>query len=418
MINVRVLMVVVGMLYPTLARSGDWPQWMGPNRDGRASPESTPVTSLSSAIKPVWSRKIGGGFSSPIVSGQKLVYLDDQSSKETIQVVDVKSGTELWHISFDDSYRDEWGAGPRSTPFVDGDRLYVQSCRGEFRCLNLGSGDLLWRTSFEKDFGVKFLGSKANEGTASRRGNNGSGIIVGDDVVVPVGNTNGATLVSFHKKTGVQRWKSQNDEAAYASLNSASIAGTSQILALTADALVGVAAADGRGLWRIPLKTNAKRHAATPVVIGDSVIVNSHTFGLICFNIEKKAGGWNATEKWANKTLKINLATPVYVDGFLFGQGPARNYVCVNATTGEERWSQPGFGREFSATIATGKNLLVLTDGGELFLLAADSKRYTELGRAQVCGKTWSSPAWADGKLFVREGLLDGWKLSCFDLAK
>ena len=410
------IMAALFALHLTAARSGDWPQWLGPKRDGHAS-AAADINRLPADLKPLWKKEIGGGFSSPIVQGEKVVYLDDFQGKETVHVLETADGRELWSRVLDESYADEWGSGPRSTPFADGDRLYVQSCRGEFRCLQFSDGRTLWRVNFEKDFGVPFLGSKANEGTASRRGNNGSGLVDRDQVVIPVGSTNGASLVSFDKRTGIQRWESLSDEAAYSSLIAANVQGQAQIIAFTADALVGVDSDNGKDLWRVPFKTNAKRHAATPVVVGDLVIVNSHTIGLVATRIQKKGERFETKEAWANRALKINLATPVAADGYLFCQGPNKNYICVDAASGKEVWSQPGFGKEFSATIAVGKRLLVLSDAGELFLIAADPKKYSELGRAQVSGRTWSSPAFADGKLFVREGLLNGWKLSCFNLA-
>src|SRR5438270_262006 len=122
-------------------------------------------------------------------------------------------------------YSDEWGPGPRSTPILDGRRVYVQSCKGELRCLDLANGKVVWGVSFEKDFGVTFVGSKANEGTASRRGYNGYGVIDGGRIFLPVGSTAGASLVCFSKQTGKILWKSQNDEAAYSSLMIATLAG-------------------------------------------------------------------------------------------------------------------------------------------------------------------------------------------------
>ena len=99
----------------------------------------------------------------------------------------------------------------------------------------------------------------------------------------------------------------------------------------------------------------------------------------------------------------------------LYNQGANRDYVCFDARTGQLKWSQPGFGqgrKDYSSTIVAGKNLLVLTEDGTLLLLAANPAKYTELGRAQVCGNTWSFPAYADGKFYVR----DGRQLACCDL--
>src|SRR5436190_4852407 len=406
--------VALGIATPSVA--GDWPQWHGPTRDCRV-PEGEPApASLTPDIKAVWQIPIGGGFSSPVVAGGKLVYLDENGKQEVAHLIEAKTGKEIWKTPFADRFGDEWGAGPRSTPLIDGDRVYVQSCDGEFRCLSLADGKVIWGTSFDKDFGVKFLGSKANSGTATRRGNNGSCLVEGAAVIVPVGSTDGATLVSFDKLTGKVMWKSGNDEAAYSAPTIASLAGVKQVVYLSADSLAGYGLANGNILWRVPLKTDAKRHACSPVILGDSVTVNSHTLGTICFRITKAGDGLKAEQAWSNPELKVNIATAVAVGDHLYNQGGNRDYVSFVAKTGAIKWAQPGFGqgrKDYSSTIVAGKNLLVLTEDGTLLLLKADPDKYSELGRAQVCGNTWSFPAYADGKLYVR----DGRQLVCYNLA-
>jgi len=398
------------------ARAGDWPQWMGPQRDGHAAADTPAVEQLPPELKVLWRKKIGGGFSSPVVAGGKLVVFDENGREEVVRMLDAKTGSEIWSVPIGDVYRDEWGAGPRSTPLIDGDRVYVQSCKGEFRCLNLAEGSVIWGVSFEKDFGVKFLGSKANEGTAARRGNNGSATVDGNSVIVNVGSTNGATLVCFDKSNGKVLWKAGNEEAAYSSPMVATLAGVKQVVSFTADALMGVERDHGTILWRIPFVTNAKRHASTPVIFGDTVIVNSHTIGLVGTKIVREGGELRAVPLWANKALKINLSTPVRVGDYLYDEGPSQNYICADVRTGRTMWQAPGFGTrgtENSSTIAVGKNLLVLTDSGELVLVAARSDQYTELSRVQVCGKNWNYPALAGSRLYVR----DARELICYDLS-
>jgi outer membrane protein assembly factor BamB len=270
-------------------------------------------------------------------------------------------------------------------------------------CLALSDGHKIWAVNFEKDFGVKFLGSKAKEGTASRRGNNGSPLIDGDALITIVGAPDGGSIVALNKLTGKGLWKTGSDEAAYSSPISAQLAGTYQIVALTADALTGVDRKTGETLWRVPLKTNAKRHAMTPVIFGDTIIVNSHTFGMISFRISNEGTKFEASEVWSNKDLKINLATPVLIDHWLFSQGPAKNYVCVDAKTGELMWSQPGFGKEVTSSIAFGKNIVTFADDGQVAVLEANPAKYVELSRFQAAGKNWNHPAFADGRLFIRD---------------
>jgi outer membrane protein assembly factor BamB len=396
-------------------RAGDWPQWLGPQRDGHASADSPSLKKLAPDLKVLWRKRIGGGFSSPVVAGGKLVVFDENGREEVAHLLDAKTGAEIWSAAIGAVYRDEWGAGPRSTPIIDGDLVFVQSCRGEFRCLNLATGNVIWGVSFEKDFGVKFLGSKANEGTAARRGNNGSALVDGDTVIVPVGSTDGATLVCFDKRTGKILWKAGDDEAAYSSPVVGTLAGVKQIVVFDADALMGVERERGTVLWRVPFRTDAKRHAATPVIYGDTVIVNSHTIGLVATKIVGQGRGLCAVPLWANEELKINLSTPVRVGDYLYDQGPNQTYICADARTGQTMWQAPGFGArgtENSSTIAIGKNLLILTDEGELVLIAARSDHYTELSRVQACGKNLNFPAVADSRLYVR----DARELICYDL--
>jgi len=399
-----------------VARSADWPQWRGPTRDGHVGADEPAVQALPRERKPLWTVSIGGGHSSPVVAGGRLLFLDEDGRREVAHLLEAGTGREQWRTPFADRLEDEWGAGPRSTPLIDGDRAYVQSCSGEFRCLNLADGGVLWSLSFEKDYGVKFLGARGPEtAVAARRGNNGSAVADGDAVIVPVGSTNGASLVCCDMRTGRVLWTAGREEAAYSSPVVAPLAGVRQVVYLSADSLMGFERASGRLLWRQPLRTFARRHAATPVVFGNRVVVNSHTFGMVCFEIARRADGLAAVEVWRNPDLRVNLATPVFVEGHLYSQGPARDYLCVEATRGEVKWSRTGFGqgrRDYASTLVLGENLLVLTEDGTLVLLAADPERYRELGRLQVSGNTWSHPAYANGRLYVR----DGRQLSCLDL--
>jgi outer membrane protein assembly factor BamB len=108
------------------------------------------------------------------------------------------------------------------------------------------------------------------------------------------------------------------------------------------------------------------------------------------------------------------LGTPILVGGFLYCHGPNKNYVCVDASSGEVKWTQNGFGEQISHTTAFGDKLAVLTDAGQLIVIKANPNKYEELSRAQVCGKTWTYPTWANGELFVR----DNRELACYPIAE
>jgi outer membrane protein assembly factor BamB len=118
--------------------------------------------------------------------------------------------------------------------------------------------------------------------------------------------------------------------------------------------------------------------------------------------VKPAAAGVTNREAWLNRDLKLNLSSLVAVGNYLYGLGPSKDFVCIDRSTGERKWSQSGFG-DVASTIASGQRLLVLTDLGEVRLLAANPEKYEELGRLQVCGKTFSHPAWSDGVLYVRD---------------
>lgn len=411
------LKLTAWILFLVLAHNvpaSDWPQWHGLHRDRHSDdPLALQVESFAADWTPVWRKTIGPGHSSPVVSQGILVFLEDQKDRTVAHALDAATGNTIWQTPFAEHFEDEWGAGPRCTPFVDGDRVYVQSPQGNFRCLELATGARRWSLDFVQDLGARFTGAGPENGAAPRRGYNGSGLIEADTVILPVGSTR-ATLVCCDKLTGRERWRAGTDEVAYASLVTTTLADQRQVVAFTADGLTGVRVTDGKVLWYVPLKTAAQRHASTPLIAGDLVIVNSHTLGMIAIRITAEADGCLASEAWVNRDLKINLSTSVLVGDHLYTLGADKDFVCINVQKGTVAWSQPdllGPGRrDYGATIALDDRLLVLTDNGVLRLLEANPLRYVELSQTQVCGLTWSFPALADGRLFIR----DNRQLLCF----
>lgn len=390
------------------ARAGDWPQWRGPQRDGHAAPDEPLPDRLTDNWEPVWTRPAGGGFASPVIAGGKVFFADEQDGQETLHCLELTSGVPVWSRPYAPSFGDEWGSGPRCTPVVGGELVVVQSCRGELRVLDRASGRPRWGRSFERDYQVPFVGgADASDAAARRRGHNGAPVLAHGRLFAVVGNTAGAGVVAFEAAAGRELWRSQSDEAAYAPPVAAGIAGVPQLIVFSAEALLGLAPADGRLLWRVPLKTAANRHAVTPIVDGDRVIVSSHTIGLRAFQIAESDDGFSAAGAWARPELKTSLATTVLVDGHLYGQGPERDFICVRAADGEIRWRQRGFGEKplvgYTATLAAGRRLLALAENGGAVLLAANPERYEELARQQVCGRTWSHPALGGRMLILRD---------------
>ncbi len=403
--------LIAFILAASIATAADWPQWRGPNRDGAVQDPKHKLEKLPAEPKALWKVPAGPGQSSPVVAGGKVVYMDAKDNEEVAHCLDLATGKELWTavagptVQFSPAY----GGGPRCTPLVDGDRVYTQSSGGEFSCLALADGKKLWGTSFGGVYGATFLGNKtgdpAAKETASRRhGNNGSAAIDGDRIFVPVGSVNGATLVAFDKKTGKELWRVGDDNTAYSSVMVGTLAGTRQAVHFTADALMGVDAATGKMLWRVPLKTGAKRHACTPVISGDTVTVASTSIGTLSFKVVKKGSGYDAEQAWGNLPLKTILGTPTIVGKTMFTIGPSdrTDLVALDLATGAQLWAQKGLS-DYASITGVNDKLLVLNSTGELLLVKANPAKFEELGRVQLCAKTWASPAYTDGKIVVKD---------------
>ena len=393
------------------AHAVDWPQWRGPNRDATVVDKSHAITKLSAEPKVLWKIPAGPGQSSPVMAGGKLVYLDAQNDQETAHCVDAATGKSIWSVPVGPRviFSPDYGGGPRCTPLIDGDRVYAQTGAGEFRCLSLADGRTRWKISFGDDYGATWFGNKsgdsaAKETAARRHGNNGSAVIDGERIFVPVGSPEKGTLVAFDKKTGKEIWRAGSDNAAYSSVMVGTLAGVRQVVHFTADALMGVDADKGKVLWRVPLKTGAKRHACTPVIADDSVTVASTSIGTLRFGITKSGGEFKAEPIWSALPLKTILGTPTLLQNHLYtlGASDRASLVCLDFADGKQLWAQPGFG-DYASITAVNDKLLALTSSGELILLNANPASYEELGRAQVCAKTWASPAYADGKIYVKD---------------
>ncbi len=395
--------------FETLLAS-DWPQWRGPDRTGHVPAGVAVPTTLPAEPKILWRVKVGDGLSSPVVAGGKVFHLDNQDGKETVHALDALTGKPLWSAELDDAFKDSQSpAGPRCTPLVNDGRVYAQSCRGELKCLDAKDGKLIWRVNYVTDFGAEFTGEKGQSAGAVRHGYNGSPFIEGEHLITCAGGTNGASVVCLNKKTGAAVWKSGSDTASYAPPILAQIGGRRQVVAFTVDSLSGLDLRDGKLLWQVPLKTKFGRHVTTPVVLDDMVMVSSHEFGLIGVQVLKSGNDFSASVAWTNKAAAINFASPVMTGGHLYGIGPVKDVVCVEAKSGKLAWSKDGListtaSKAHAGFIGMGSNVLLLTDSGELLLLAADANECREIGRAQVSGSNWCNPAYADGRLYLRDG--------------
>jgi len=411
-----IVLVAAVLALGGLCLAADWPCWRGPAGTGYVQAGAAVPAKLPAEPAVVWQIKIGTGLASPVVASGKVVYIDHQRGKEVVHAAGCADGREIWSAQLDDAHKDfQSPPGPRCTPLIDGDRVYAQSCRGEFQCLGLADGKLRWRVNYVKDFGALYFGETGPATGASRHGYSGSGVIDGDRIIVAAGGVKGAGVVCMDKLTGKVIWQSQNDVPGYAGPVVATIAGVKQAVSFTAEAVIGLDAADGKALWRVPVKTGFGRHVTTPVIFEDVVVVSSHEAGLIAIHVTKAADGLKAERAWASSDLAINFCSPVAVGGYLYGLGPPKKLFCADIRTGKPAWVKSEFysgGKGHASFTVMGPNILVLAEDGQLTLIAADSTALTTISTAKACGANWCTPAYADGKLYIR----DDKQLLCLDL--
>jgi len=400
--------------------AGDWPQWRGPLRTGHVPARLAVPHVLTTEPSVAWRLKISEGLASPVMAGGAVFYLDNQKGEETVHAVDAGSGAIRWSAPLDAAFTDSQSPpGPRCTPLVDDGRVYAQSCRGELRCFSAQDGKLIWRTSYVTNYGGVFIGEKGQAAGATRHGYDGAPLIDGAHLIAVAGGTNGASVICLDKVSGALVWKSRSDPASYAPPIIAPLSGHPQVVVFTVNGLMGLDPKEGRLLWRVPFKTTFGRHVTTPVVVDDMVMISSHKFGLVGTRVVAEGNRFSATPAWTNKAAAINFASPIAMGAHLYGVGPAKDLVCVEAKTGALAWSKEGYfisaaGKAHAAFLGMGENILMLTDGGQLVLLAADPVKCREVGRVQVCANTWCNPAYADGKLYLR----DSRELLCINLLK
>jgi outer membrane protein assembly factor BamB len=337
------------------------------------------------------------------VSGDRAYTMGNTNNVDSVFCFDAKSGKEVWRHNYPlDLDKRMFEGGTAATPTLDDGRVFTVSHQGDLFALDATNGKKIWYKHYQQDFG----------GKRPRWGFAGSPVVDGNLLILDVGGK-GASTVALNKATGSVVWKSGDDGAGYASPVVATIGGKRTAVIFKANALVGLDVKDGRELWRSPWKTDYDVNAATPLVVGDRILISSG-YGTGCALIEISGG--RAVEKWRNKSLRAHLASPSYSKGNVYGiddQASTRApLVCLDFATGAVKWSQRGIGG--ALVVADGK-LIILSEGGELIIADESPSAFKPIARAQVLPKRcWVQPTVSGGRAFLRNN--DG-QLACLDLA-
>jgi outer membrane protein assembly factor BamB len=394
------------------AQSADWPQFLGPTRNGVIV-----ETNLATAWPPngpriVWQRKVGEGFSGPVIAGGKLVLFHRLGDREVVEALDALTGRELWKAEYPTAYRDDFGfdEGPRATPAISGSHVFTFGAEGTLSCWDYGNGKKAWSIDTKSRFNSK----KGFFGLA------GSPLVEGNSVILNLGGTAGAGIVAFDTATGKELWRATDDQASYSSPVAATINGQRCLLVITREALVALTPAGKilfRYAWQPPM--HASVSAATPLVVDDLVFISA-SYGtgatLLRFKPNQPEKLWSSDDALSN-----HYATCVPHNGFLYGfHGRAdpglqadSAFRCVELKTGKVRWSEESL--KAGTVLRVNDQLLVLTEKGELLRIAASPAGYRLGDRAQILPfGVRAHPALASGLFYARSKD----QLVCLDLRK
>jgi len=392
----RLLGLAFFALAPAATQAGDWPQWLGPTRDG-VSPEV--VKPWTERLKPSWRYSVGEGHSSPVVAGGRvyLHFKTPNAESETLLCLNAQTGEKVWSSAVDRTpFSNTFGNGPRATPLIHKDRIYTHGASGQLVCHEIQDGKVVWKRDLLKDFGAKnlFFGASA------------SPLIADNRLIVPVGGK-GASIVALDPADGSTKWSQLDDTATY---SSPVLAKDGLIYFLSQSGLQAVQASDGKPVGKFPLVDRLNESATTPVFTPAGVFASSVTYGGAFLKIEP--GSEFLKPLWKKGELSCYFSTPVpdakgeclyMVTGSILPP-PSSILKCVEVASGKVLWTRPKTGKYHAALmrLADGKMLLV-DDFGDLRLFEPSKEGFKELAVSRICGQTWAHPALSEGTLYIRD---------------
>ena len=396
-VNRSIGMMVGCLVLASAARvvAQDWPQWRGPNRDGKVTGFTAPQT-WPEALTQKWKTTVGSGDATPALVGDKLYVFARQGEEEVTLCLDASNGRELWQDKY--AAQPVTGAasrhpGPRSSPAVAERKVVTLGVGGVVSCLDAATGKLAWRNDpFPKSVPMFFTAM--------------SPMIMDSTAIAHLGKQGNGAMIAYDLATGDEKWRWDAEGPEYASPALLAVDGTKQIVTLSEKSIVGVGLSDGKLLWQLPFMPQRRAYnAATPIVDGQTVIYTGAGRGTKAVKIEKQGDGFAAKELWANADLAPQFNTPVLKNGLLFGLSDRGNLFCINARTGQTAWTDTtAHGRGFAAVLDVGPCLVALPDTSELIAFKPVGGQYEELARITVSDTpTYAHPVMAGNRIFVKD---------------
>lgn len=408
-----------------LLTAEDWPEWRGKGRLGVWKETGILDEFPKEGLNVKWRTPINGGFAGPSVTGGRVFVTDftrgvNTKGSERILCLDEKTGKILWTQQWDVDYiglMQTYAIGPRATPTVDGDYVYVLGAKGALVCLKVKTGEVAWKKDFVKDFDTQ----------VPTWGMTGAPLIDGNRVIVLAGGAGNAKVMAFDKLSGKEIWRalsSEKEEPGYCQPILFEAAGKRQLIIWHPLAVVSLDPASGKVNWQQPFKTLNHITLATPVMHDTRLLITSFYNGSMMLDLSKP----EATKIWQGKSdSEINtdglhslISTPIFDGEYIYGVCGYGQFRCLRAATGERLWETQAVTGE-KARWATafivrhGDRFFINNDHGELIIANLTPQGYKEISRTQLIKPTsnpgnrrqvpainWSQPAYADRHIFAR----------------
>ena len=340
-----------------------------------------------------WRVPLGEGYSGITIQNGRAFTMERQGNDEFVLALDAVNGKILWRkrtgIAPDDVYG---GLGPRGTPAVDGDLVFVLGAQGDLLALQTTDGQLAWKRALKADFGWR----APAEGTSS------SPLVHQRRIYIIVGSAGGKAFAALDRNTGKTLWNSQEDRTSYSSPVFWKLHDVPQVLFLSGSNLFAVNAQNGNLLWKYPWATYDSVNVATPIVIPpDRIFISAgYDQGAAMLRVKADDGKLQVNEVWRNREMKNHFNNSVYHQSTIYGFDNAI-LKAIDAGTGHTLWREKGFGT--GSIVRSGNHLLILSDSGKLMIAEADRQRLNITATFEALrGKSWTPPSLAQGKIFLR----------------
>jgi outer membrane protein assembly factor BamB len=387
-------LMLVWATVSTPLRAGDWPQWRGENRDGKATGFMAP-SSWPKELTQKWKVTVGEGVATPALVGDKLYVFSWENGKEIVRGLEAETGKEIWQDAYDAARASGAAsvfAGARSSPTVVDGKVVTLGVQGTLSCLNAATGEKMWRK-------VDALGHPQFFTSSSP--------IVADGLcIIQFGGEKAGGIAAFNLAAGNEKWKWSDDGTAYSSPVLLTVDGTRMVVAETNQNIVGIGPTDGKLLWKIPYPKGQGRgyNASTPIVSGQTVVFSGSNRGTKTIKIEKKGDSFEVKEGWNNKDNSVMFNTPIVHDGLVFGLTSNNNLFCINSD-GMTAWTSSIKGEGgFGSIVDAGSVLLSLTPSAELVVYEPSGKEFKELASYKVSNsKTYAYPVVSGKRIYVKD---------------